>query len=442
MLLVRGVGDERVEVVGMAKNLHPVESACCTLPRDLGRINESVRVGQEAFVTSEAHQIKYSNVPILDIFGKKGQQSVYVSYVTDDKSFFRPKKRIVINLGAGKTASERSTDTIEVYLSINFASTSLHQFVEKNTAEHDWDTLWNICEDDNDLWVEDNTKVFVSEDDTFRENSLFDICGIQYDENRFSNALSYFIEKYTDLWQEFFSKQLEGVYEIAEIESVTREENAKVDSDKCKLPTGGRIDLLIRTKNSYIIIENKISSDIITKNGVTQLSRYYNYVCYLKSEELERLRKEKGQIEVYLEKRKEQFDKLTNKDGKRGIQWKNDMYTHKIELAKISAEEAKVMNLEIVGFVLAPDYNMPDESKLQIKDDNQKVRYTYNKLPYSEIYNWLKDNAADELSRDPNFKSFHDAMKLHIYDYESQSLYEEMKDTFLKRIKEIKKYSD
>ena len=98
MLLVRGINDNRVEVVGMAKNLNPVKSANCTLPRDLGRVNESVKQQQKDFLESEDHKVTYGDVPIIDIFGDKGQQSVYVSYWVDSKNFYRLKsgKRLII----------------------------------------------------------------------------------------------------------------------------------------------------------------------------------------------------------------------------------------------------------------------------------------------------------------------------------------------------------
>ena len=50
MLLVRHVGENCVEVVGMAKNLKCVDSACCSLPRDLGRINEKIQGAQQDFM--------------------------------------------------------------------------------------------------------------------------------------------------------------------------------------------------------------------------------------------------------------------------------------------------------------------------------------------------------------------------------------------------------
>ena len=267
MLLVRGINDNRVEVVGMAKNLNPVESANCTLPRDLGRVNGSVRQQQKDFL--ESKNVTYGDVPIIDIFGEKGQQSVYVSYWVEGKDFFRPKDktRIIIEF----PPSKKNTTDYEVYMRAgmlenkegkdgkliiirlkqhNFSSQSLHQFILEGV---DWESLSNLCNDN--LWVNDNTKVDSQANVEKQEISLFDICQIQKDENRISNALSYFIDKYPKLWSKFFADQLNPEKpEFDEIESVTREESAKVEGENWKDKTGGRVDLLIRTKSKYFII--------------------------------------------------------------------------------------------------------------------------------------------------------------------------------------------
>ena len=87
MLLVMGIGEGRVEVVGMAKNLQCVDGACCTLPRDLGETDYKVKTAQENFLK----KVKYGKTSIFDIFGTEGQQSVYASYWVDNKNFFVPK---------------------------------------------------------------------------------------------------------------------------------------------------------------------------------------------------------------------------------------------------------------------------------------------------------------------------------------------------------------
>ena len=444
MLLVRGIGDNRVEVVGMAKNLHPVESACCTLPRDLGIINELVREGQKAFVTSREHQIKYGNVPIFDIFGEKGQQSVYVSYWVENDNFYKPNKgkRIIIefppsnkkksdnykNTHSKEYSEDKNTVTIRMK-EHNFASTSLHQFILEGD---DMSNLTDLC-NENGLWITDNNKADSQANVEEKELSLFDICQIQKDENKFSNALSYFIDKYPKLWCSFFAQELK--IDLGEIESVTREENAKVDSDKYMKDTGGRIDLLIRTKKYYIILENKIDSDIIRTNGVTQLERYYNYVEYLREDAKKTIEKEKKKLISLRDEKIVKIFKSKTPNGPRVMGWQREIKEYQQKIQKLCDDMILLEARTTIGFVLAPDYNMPEETKRQVKDDNQNVCDTYQELRYSKIYNWLKERATIELSQDSNFKAFHDAMKRHIYVYENDSLYEDMKNTFFARIK-------
>lgn len=500
MLLVRGIGKGRVEVVGMAKNLRPVESACCTLPRDLGKIKESVRKEQKTFLTEGEHIVTYGKVPILNIFGEKGQQSVYVSYWVEGEDFHTPKSgtRLILEFPPSKKKDKNEKEQVDddyqakekvekvvfydsennekAIITIrlkthNFASTSLHQFILEEDEEDDFSSLTEICNNEV-LWEVKNNKIEFNDCVDFEKHeiSLFDICQIQNDENRFSNALSYFIQKYPELWREFL-QQHSGIKNLGKIESVTREEDAKVNKEGWNNKTGGRIDLLIRTKNHYVIIENKIGSDIIIKDNVSQLDRYYNYVQYLKKEELDRLGKE---IKDILEEIKKQ-----NKICKAEIE----------KLIQISTNIKEEKKKETIGLVLAPNYNMPNKDERKVKNEN-KVLYTYEELPYSKIwkelkiklekdpnfealnnaievldtdytksseeerqvnddftyqelpykkvYEWLSKNASKELGEDANFKAFHNAMKKHTYEYENEALYDDMKDKFFSRINEFK----
>ena len=434
MLLVRGVGDKRVEIVGLAKNLIPIESAQCTLPRDLGRVNRKVQKKQLAYMEG----ITYGGVRIKDIFGDKGQQSVYISYETDHESFYRPKRRIIINFGSEKKIdnnSEKKTDDngdVEIFLSLNFASTSLHQYVSEDPNNDDWNKLQERCNTENkDLWMRDNTQAIVPEGFSEHQESLFDICRIQDDENRFSNALSYFIEKYSDIWMNYLQTKLSDI-KLSRIDSVSREEDAKVENDKV---TGGRIDLLIRTPECYIVIENKIDSGIIIEDGVSQIQRYYNYVKWLKFEAIKKLSDELVQIKDHREERAQQYDSLKYKEGKRGIQWKNELAQLKIQIDELEKELSQLEAREFRGFVLSPDYNKPKPK------DREVDGYTYEELLYSDIYHWLKKHATNTLINDPNFQAFHNAMKKHTYAYENQALYEDMKNTFFTRIQKCPKVS-
>lgn len=278
----------------------------------------------------------------------------------------------------------------------------------------------------------DNTQAIVPEGFSEQQDSLFDICRIQDDENRFSNALSYFIEKYPDIWIKFFESK--GV-KLSKIDSVTREEDAKIDKTDWKEVTGGRIDLLIRTPECYIVIENKIDSGIIIKDGVSQIQRYYNYVKWLKDEAIKKLSDELERIKDHRKERKKQYDSLKYKEGERGIQWKNELAQLKTQIDELKKDHSQLKARKFRGFVLSPDYNKPEPKDREVDD------YTYEELLYSDIYHWLEEHATNTLKNDPNFQAFHNAMKKHTYVYENQALYEDMKNTFFTRIKKCPKVS-
>ena len=474
MLLVRGVGKGSIEVVGMATKLKRVNSANNPLSRDLGVINEQVRKEQDIFLES----ITYGTVPILDVFGEGGQQSIYVSYWVKKEDFYTPKEgvRIIIEFPPQKKnnddnykekldayiASEPKEEknevgktTITIRLKgYNFASTSLHQYIledqEGSQKQEDLSKLSEICKERNLYWESKDRKINLSENVDSREVSLFDICQIQNDENRFSNALSYFMIKYKDLWQSFFKEQLKIEEEI-EIVSVTREEDAKVDKDPWKGVTGGRVDLLIRTNNSYIIIENKIDSSIIENevNGekITQLERYYNYVEYLKYEEVVRIRGEIAKLEKDKEKPSAQYDDPKKKHWKNWVKWGETVNKLDSEINDLKNKSSEIANRKILGYVLSPNYNKPSEEHLKIrKGMNSDVVYKFKWLSYGKMHEWLSKNAKKYLEPgeeyDANFKAFHDAMKKHTYDYENLALFEEMKNTFFTRIQECSNSKD
>lgn len=435
MLLVRHVGENCVEVVGMAKNLKCVDSACCSLPRDLGRINETIQEAQQKFMKG----IKYNRVPIQEIFGVSGQQNVFISYWVKKEDFYTPKdgESIIIRFkdNKDKNSSRAKFPLIDSIASVdlkehNFSSTSLHQFILDG---EDLDLLNNdIC--NKDIWEQKDNIVTIPEDFSPCRISLFDICQIQNDENCFSNALSFFMNKYPKLWSTFWEEKIRDDIKLEPIQSITREENAKIDGKK---DTGGRIDLLIRTKNYYIIVENKIDSRVIIdeKEKLSQLERYYNYVSYLQEEEKVRLKKEEEELANKIKERQSQIENLLNKGGKRYEFWTEDIEKLRKKDTEVKQRLKEVETRKIEGFVLAPDYNMPSEEECIIKERN----YEFIKIRYSEVCIWLEANAEEELDCDLDFNAFYIAMKRHSYSPKSKSLYEDMKNTFFTRIKDLKK---
>ena len=177
--------------------------------------------------------------------------------------------------------------------------------------------------------------------------------------------------KYPKLWAGFF-RELD--ISINNTFTVSREVDAKINSEEYKENTGGRIDLLLSDDNTFIVIENKVKSDInkIERDlGVDQdqLDRYKNFIKYL-------------------------------------------------------IDNNKVKNKYYL-FVLSPDY-----SKLKI--DNEKE---FKLLKYSQICNYLKDKIGN--LGDNDFMAFYYAMRRHSFEHESLCLYDDMKNIFYSRIEEL-----
>ena len=369
MLLVMHVGGKRVEVIGLAKELKPVAGAQCSLPRNLTTINSSVLEKQREYILNEEKNkegdeggIHYGGVPLLDLFGTGGQQNVYVSYEVGENNFFVPNGRLFLCF------DEKEAQDEDIILNEhNFASTSLRQFIQEGNK--DYEELISVIEN-KDMWHVCNEKV-VRGTYTPHDISLFDICKIRHNENCFSDALAYFMEKYPELWAGFF--RVLGI-SLNDNFAVSREVDAKINSEKYNENTGGRIDLLLSDDNSLIVIENKVKSDInkIERDfGVNQdqLDRYENFIKYL------------------------------------------------ISNNKVKQKQYKL-------FVLAPDY-----SKLNIGNDKE-----FKLLKYSQICNYLKDKIG--VLSDDDFKAFYYAMRRNSFEYESLCLYDDMKNLFYSRIED------
>lgn len=368
MLLVMHVDGKRVEILGLAKDLRPAPGAQCSLSSNIDSIDKSISEVQRNYILGKQGKdgvICYGGVPMLDLFGTTGQQNVFVSYEVDENNFFVPNKKMVICF------DEKEAQEEDIILNEhNFASTSLRQFIQEGNK--DYEILMSFITNKN-MWHVCNEKVIRG---TYspHEISLFDICRIRHNENCFSDALAYYMEKYPELWAGFF-RELE--IPINDNFTVSREVDAKINSEKCKENTGGRIDLLLSDDNSFIVIENKIKSDInkIKRDlGVNQnqLDRYKNFIKYL-------------------------------------------IYNNKVN------------RKQYYLFVLTPDY-----SKLSI--DNKKE---FKHLKYSQICNYLKEKI--DILGDSDFTAFYYAMRRHSFEYESFCLYDDMKNIFYSRIEKYAK---
>lgn len=368
MLLVMHVDGKRVEILGLAKDLRPAPGAQCSLPSNISSIDKSISEEQRNYILKEQGEdggISYGGVPMLYLLGTTDQQKVFVSYEVDENNFFVPNKKMVICF------DEKEAQEGDIILNEhNFASTSLRQFIYEGNK--DYEELNSVITN-KDMWHVFNEKV-VRGTYTPHEISLFDICRIRYNENCFSDALAYYMEKYQKLWAGFFREL--GI-PINDNFTISREVDAKINSEKYKENTGGRIDLLLSDENSLIVIENKVKSGI-------------------------------NKIERDLGVNQDQLDRYKN-------------------FIRCLINNNKVKQKQYFLFVLAPDYN-----KFCIANEKE-----FKQLKYSRICNYLKDKI--DFLGDSDFKAFYYAMRRHSFEHESLCLYDDMKNIFYYRIEEYAK---
>lgn len=394
MLFVKYYGIGEVEVIGMATGLRDIYDADTKFVGKYDGVNPEIFEKQQAFAKSEGG-ITYGGAPIFKIFGQSEQQSVFITYKA--QKVYVPKSGVRLFLrfhlaDPSKCPTHADNDIVVMLKGYQQAKASLKQYIYRegtykgdiskeniDLKKIDYTQIREKLIDDMSLWVESTNKV----DDeklheiVHRKVSLFDICQIQNSENLFSNALEYFItrKEYNKLWNDFFGK---FNIELGDNFSVTREESAKIEDARYnkKNPTGGRIDLMIRTPKAMIIVENKIKSDInsIKEDGDgAQLLRYYNYAEYLAR------------------------DKNSQDAGK-----------------------------ERHYIVLSPQYNVPE-----VKEEQMRKAYTF--VTYKALYDFLEKNKS-MFEHDANFVAFFEAMKRHTYENVNDYLYYDMQEKFFRRI--------
>ena len=396
MLFVKYYGIGEVEVIGMATGLNDVYCADQQFTGKYKGVNKEIFAKQQQFVNDEGG-ISYGGVSIFDIFGEAGQQSVFITYKADKVYVPQKDKRLFIRFYMAddtRYPNHSDGDIVVALGGYQQAKASLKQYIypdgtysgdlaKQNVAEkkEDYNRIFDMLVNDSSLWQESNNRVDEEEltEANHRKVSLFDICQIQNDENRFSNALAYFILQYPALWHGFFARY--GI-SLAEGFTVAREESSKIEDSKYnhkKYPSGGRIDLMIRTAKELVVVENKIKSDI---NSIEedcegkQLRRYYNYTAWLSR----------------------------NKD---------------------SEDYAKKLHF----FILTPKYNVPVIEDAEMKE-------LYKVITYADVYDYLTSKYS-EFANDNNFVAFYEAMQRHTHDNVNDYLYHEMQEKFFRRIKEL-----
>lgn len=389
MLLVKYAGNHKVEVLAMAKNLEMAPGADASLPQKLSKEKKEIFDKQREFILKE--DITYGGVPLLNIFNGAEQQNIFVTFKVRKGNFFKPVKRMFISYMNSTNTCENldpAKGDIEINLAnTKFASTSLKQYITLNSGEDtkdgvsDYNKLAELI-NNGSYWKEFNEGVVPNTEHCKRVDSLFDICKIKDDENVFSNAICYFMQLYPELWSKFFNevlKESKKSFEIGSMFTVKREYSIAEENGNESL--SGRIDLLIESKDAVIAVEDKILSNINRidsddKNkGESQLTRY--------------------------------------------LVWLNN---------------TGVSNA--VLFVLAPEYSKSLGIPKEFPNPDCK-QYWGGVISYKQLYDFLSSNLRCFCS-DANFVAFYNAMERHTKATDAEYLYEEMRDKFYERIKEMK----
>lgn len=394
MLFVKYHTKGEVEVIGKAVGLLEADGVFVSLSRSLDEVNTELSNLQKEYIKKQKDGVYYNGASILDIFKGAGQQNIYITYQA--KSVYRVKKekKVFVRFSnAGyKDIPHKESDKLIVLENYKQAKASLKQYVYPNSDNQDYEQLMSIV-NDSTIWEEKTVQKLQEEISDLekklnlnRDVSLFDICKIQNDENRLSNASAYFMTEYPKLWNDFFKKGKCHKYNgetLGEDENiditlgttwrVEREYETKNEDGKL---SSGRIDLFITNDKNIIIIENKIKSDInvaaADNDDKNQLNRYINYVDWF----------------------------IKNKCEK-------EPNSH--------------------FFILTPNYNIP-----QISDE---MKTKYKVITYRNLCDFLKDRT--EVEKDPNFKSFLEAIRRHAYDNVKDYLYNDMMEKLARRINEV-----
>lgn len=371
MLLVKYYKDGLIQVLGKAEGLEDVYDANQIFSPKYG-INPAILSQQLNFIAGEKGGVNYAGVPIYDIFKGNPQQSIFISFKAEKLYRVKKGKRLFIQFSNASEENivKNGSDIVIKLPDTKQAKTSLKQYFYP--GDNDYEAIKSLFMDgDIDLWEEIKEKLVVEKTET-RKLTLFDICGINNDENIFSNVIAYFMQhpEYTALWNDFFKKF--GV-NLGDSYTVSREEAFSIKDKKGKT-INGRIDIMIRTENSFIVIENKIRSGI---NGVEgdvdgkQLERYCEYVTNL-------------------------LDDSSNAGKKAEF------------------------------FILVPNYNIPS-----IECDD------YTIITYGDLYKFLTDN-LDKISHDSNFMAFYEAIFRHTFDNVNDYHYYEMQERLSQRLRQEK----
>ncbi len=253
VLLGNRSGKSTYEIVGWAKN-----------------VTKSVKDDKKT------KGIKYGEVPLCKIYQNDKQQDIYATFTVEE--LLIPKEQLFIRFDSTEEAKSKNIfPLVGIKVGQDMRSyipeddgmyKRLLDFLRNKERDKKWEPVKKIKKSDKDISL-----------------TYMDVCGRNTDENAYSNALKYFIDKYhgfASFWFEggkSFSLDSNGKYKKLTVKREwmpkSKEKGSGSQSRK------GRVDIFIQdeTHKSICVIENKILSDIEKiDNDSNQLKVYEGYV--------------------------------------------------------------------------------------------------------------------------------------------------------------------
>lgn len=258
ILMVRSIEKRGVfEILGIAEGLEEVYNPTQKSQQDKIQLD---------YIKS--NNVTYGGTLLSEMFMENSfQQSICISYKAKKVKF--PSKHLY--LCYNENDIDTNSDNYFIFREHNQPRQSLKQYIEPSNSNNDDNTRLRSWLDNKDFWSTAQPQKVSLIDDGIGSNSykttFFDICKVEYSELAYSNALAFFMEKYPHLVISF-AKEVLKINPIIDANfKITREEN--------------NIDLLLKSGDNWIIIENKIRSGIngLNNSGYdSQLDKYLDYV--------------------------------------------------------------------------------------------------------------------------------------------------------------------
>ena len=244
LLLVRGISADVWEVIGYATKLDLLLS---NKAFEYGRHREIDVIDSDSQLELiRSKKINYGGVPINEILSEQ-RNVVYASYQTHEYHSVKENKKLYLVSNPNKVDGDNY-----IYIpNVNFAKTSLHQYMDAISNKDAYNRLLELF-NDSQWWDNDLCHKIDNLDAYSQSFNILDVIRRDEDELTFSNWLAYYLAN-DNQFLEAFSKEVLGIDMIGSKTTVRREYK--------------NIDIWLEDDKNIVVIENKIKSGI---NGVVE----------------------------------------------------------------------------------------------------------------------------------------------------------------------------